>query len=852
MRLFYKLFISYFSLSLFLLLSGYIFNELYQRALQRSSGEIMALLAAELAEMLDNDFRNDVLVIEEYIYDRTLTKGLSESNKKFERLENVDAFINAEDAKWRSVPVGVVTPFMKTLMQNDISKEIREKIDYFNKKDCCPYAEVFVTNRYGAPLAMSGKLSDYRQDDEEWWQVARDTGNYISDVDFDDSSGVYSIQVAVRIDDEAGGFQGVMKVVMDIKHLVHSIAESKPLKYNDRMQYKLLTRDGRMLFSNEQHEFLEDVSTQEFFSHIGNADGYFVADWDRTTEGLEVFSYSHLRDYNKIKGLGWIVVLESPVNVMFGLAAQMKRLFLLFMAAGAVISAAISYLLSRSLSNPAVRLRLAASRLGDGDYNARAEVRSTDEFGALAMTFNTMAEKLERAILSKENELREREKMQGLLEHQANYDTLTGLPNRNLFIRRLVRAIEQKKHDRDYNFAVLFMDLDRFKIINDSLGHSIGDQLLIEVGKRLNTCIRPDDIAARLGGDEFAIFANNIKNARDVLFMVERIQLALAAEFDLIGHKVFCTVSFGVTLSESGYSIAEELIRDSDTAMYRAKTRGGCGCEMFDSEMHTLVKKRLQLETDLRSAINNEELLVNYQPIVSLKTLEATGTEALIRWKHKTLGYIPPAVFIPIAEETGLIQHIGEWILEKACTQNKAWHDKGHRHLHINVNFSIRQFQNYDQVEIVRRVLRDSGMPAQFLTIEITESVIKDTKSIEVLKRIHALGAQNAIDDFGTGYSSLSILTRLSINSLKIDKSFIQNLDGDPNAAAIIKAIIAMAHSLNLIVVAEGVETEEQLEFLRLNRCDEIQGYFVCRPTDEKGLTEFLEKGWTPPSGLRK
>lgn len=852
MRLFYKLLISFISMSMLVLLFGYILSDVSRRTLQNSSGEVMVVLANGLAEMLNQELINDLTVFEEYTRDLILIKGLSESNRTFEKLESAQSYIDVKDSEWTGAPPEGLTPFMKELMQNALSRELTEKVGFHNERHCCPYAEVFVTNRYGAVIAMTNRLSDYRQDDEEWWQEAREKGRYISDFVFDASADAFSIHAGIRIDDETGGFLGVVKVVLDMKHLAKAILDSRALAYAEGMHYKLLTRDGTVIFSIDEREHQGELSTMKYFDRIKGAKGYFVEEGDKQGEGAEIFSYSRLPDRGAFKGLGWIVVLESPTEAMFASASKIKWISILLVSIGGLFTVAASYFLSRIVSNPVEKLRSAALAFGEGNYDTRVDVRSTDEIGGLAATFNTMAEHLENAVLTRENELLYRKNMEKLLAQQANYDVLTGLPNRNLLTRRLTRAIEQKKHDKDYDFAVLFMDLDRFKIVNDSLGHTIGDQLLIEVGKRLETCIRPDDMAARLGGDEFAIFANKIKETRDVLLVAERIQSALEEEFDLQGHKVFSSASFGVTLSKAGYSIAEELIRDSDTAMYRAKTRGKGYCEIFDSEMHAEMKKRLQLETDLRRAVDNREFSVVYQPIVSLSNWEVTGAEALIRWKHTDHGYVSPSVFIPIAEENGLILSIGEWILKTACAQNQAWHESGYRHLQVNVNFSIRQFQNHDHMKTIKKALRETGMPAQFLNIEITESVIMDAESVEVLNGIHELGAQNSIDDFGTGYSSLSVLTRLPINALKIDKSFIQNLNVDPNSPEIIKAIIAMAHSLDLTVVAEGVETEEQLKFLRSNHCDKIQGYLVCRPVDEQRLMEFLEKGWSPPSDILK
>ncbi len=438
-------------------------------------------------------------------------------------------------------------------------------------------------------------------------------------------------------------------------------------------------------------------------------------------------------------------------------------------------------------------------------------------------------------------------KNEAKLKHHALHDELTNLPNRFQFTRRLKRANEQAKKDKEYMFAILFMDLDRFKLINDSLGHQIGDHLLIAVAQRLENCIRPNDIVARFGGDEFAIFLDNISDVSDAIRMSKRIKTVLSLPFNISGNEIYTSGSIGIASSATGYDNVEDILRDADSAMYRAKSHGKARYEIFDTEMHNNAIKLLKLEADLRQAIEHNEFLVHYQPIVSLTSGRIIRAEALIRWEHPQRGIISPLEFIPIAEETGLITAIGEWVLREACARNKAWHDEGYDHLVMDVNFSVRQFQQQDLLELIKRILTDTGLSAEFLNIEITESIAMEDLSIDVLNDLTAMGVQTSIDDFGTGYSSLGSIKNFPISVMKIDKSFVQDIADSSDAKAIIKAIIAMAKSLKIKVVAEGVETEEQLSFLRSHHCDEIQGYFYSRPVPDEEFTKLLKKGCLDP-----
>ncbi len=441
-----------------------------------------------------------------------------------------------------------------------------------------------------------------------------------------------------------------------------------------------------------------------------------------------------------------------------------------------------------------------------------------------------------------EAEITQRMAAEAQLRHDAMHDALTGLSNRAVLLDHLDGCIERAKRNRDYKFALLFLDLDRFKVINDSLGHTVGDQLLVEIAQRLLACLRLTDTVARfdegavsrLGGDEFVVLLEDTRDATDASRVAQRIQTELSSPFHLAGKEVTTTASIGIAHSNTGYDFGEHMLRDADTAMYRAKAAGKARHQIFDEAMHTQAMVRLQVENDLRQAIDQGQLQLLYQPIVSLKTARTLGFEALIRWNHPDRGLVSPADFIPVAEETGLIIPIGQWVLREACWQLRSWREQlpSAEALSINVNISARQVSEGRLVEDVDRILRETGLPGTNLQLEITETVIMENpdSASEVLHQLKQLGIQVHMDDFGTGYSSLSYLHRFPLDVLKIDRAFVSNLGANVQYDAVVQAIVTLAHNLDMEVTAEGIETPEQLAQLRALDCDFGQGYLFSPP----------------------
>lgn len=430
------------------------------------------------------------------------------------------------------------------------------------------------------------------------------------------------------------------------------------------------------------------------------------------------------------------------------------------------------------------------------------------------------------------------------LRHDAHHDRLTDMPNRAVFLDRLARAISRVQRRDDYLFAVLFLDVDRFKLVNDSSGHKTGDQLLIAVARRLERDLRPGDMVARHGGDEFTILLDHLKGRSDVEAIVQRIQQHMAAPFEISGQELVIDVSIGIAMSSTTSGGPEEMVRDADIAMYRAKVKGRGQYEFFDANMHQDIVSTMQMETDLRAAIRQGAFLAHYQPIINLQSGRINGFEALIRWQHPQQGLVSPALFIPVAEESGLIHQIGRWILHAAAGQMHAWqqqflHDPP---LTLSVNLSTRQFSQPDLIRRVNSVLQETGLDPQSLKLEITESAVMDNAdaAVEMLRQLKALGVQMAMDDFGTGYSSLSYLHRFPLDTLKIDRSFVGGMETKPENVEIVRTIISLAHNLGMKVVAEGIETAAQLQQLYEMGCEYGQGYYLARPMDAQAATALL------------
>ncbi|GIQ69898.1 putative bifunctional diguanylate cyclase/phosphodiesterase [Xylanibacillus composti] len=436
------------------------------------------------------------------------------------------------------------------------------------------------------------------------------------------------------------------------------------------------------------------------------------------------------------------------------------------------------------------------------------------------------------------------------IKHMAYYDDMTGLPNRRMFREKLEERLQMLRNQNE-TVVVIYLDIDRFKLINDSLGHDSGDMLLLQIAERLTHCVGVKDFLSRMEGDEYAIFYSGVYRQEDIEELVSAITDRLEPAFQVQDYSIHISASLGISMRMEDDDTPELLMKYADLALSRAKEQGRNNYQLYTHSMNMRSMERLQMENDMRRALADEQFILHYQPQVNVTTGEVIGMEALLRWKHPERGMIPPGRFIPVAEENGMIVPIGKWVLYQACKQNKEWQDLGYAKVPVSVNLSTRQFVQQNLPEQVAEVLRETGLEPRYLELELTESMTLDVEyTVKTLVQLKQLGIQISIDDFGTGYSSLSYLKKFPIHKLKIDRSFVRDIMDDPNDAAIVATIIAMARHLKLQVIAEGVETVEQLHYLRENHCHEVQGYYFSEPIPKDKAESFFSNWNEVAAGL--
>jgi diguanylate cyclase (GGDEF)-like protein len=545
----------------------------------------------------------------------------------------------------------------------------------------------------------------------------------------------------------------------------------------------------------------------------------------------------------KRQHLGTLVVRSSLDSVYRQLALYLALtipVMLAVLAIAHLVLSRLQHLITeplRALSDTSAQI----SRLGD--YAIRAKVSSLADIGMLSNAFNTMLERIQKRETELEAEIGERKRVEVKLDRLAHFDNVTQLHNRHFFNERLEAVIARAGRCRE-RAVVMFIDLDNFKTVNDTLGHDVGDELLRLVSRGLSDTLRAGDVIARIGGDEFAIILDNVHQVDDAAAVAEKCLHRIAQPMAISGHELHISASIGISVYPDHATSMHELLKYADSAMYYAKNSGKNACRLFTHSMQEDARKRFTLDNKLRRALERKQFVLHYQPQIDLRSGAVCGAEALIRWIHPDLGLISPADFIPLAEESGTIVAIGEWVLREACRELRAWHDEGHP-VRMSINLSGRQLSEAGLVASVLASVDESGIDARWLELELTESMLMDA-SPDMIDKLHTLrraGIALAIDDFGTGYSSMSYLKTFPVGALKIDRSFVHDLPHSTEDAAITRAIIALARSLKMDTVAEGIETPEQGEFLRANGCDKAQGYHYSKPLAAAQMRELLRRG---------
>ena len=624
--------------------------------------------------------------------------------------------------------------------------------------------------------------------------------------------------------------------------LVATSVTELPFKLEEETPKRLLAADSQNPLTSETVGYL-----QEYFGDLTKIK-------TQTTLRFQIERKRYFLQVNPLQdehGLNWLGVIVIPESDFMAQINANTRISILLCVSALGLATISGLYTSFWITQPIDKLIKASRAIAAGNLAQTIDITGVKEIGTLTSSFNQMAKQLQVsfAILEKvnedlEGEIKERKQIEEQLRHNSLHDALTNFPNRTFLMEHLELALKRMQREKNYLFAVLFIDLDRFKVINDSLGHQVGDQLLVAITHKFATIVRASDMIARLGGDEFVILLDPIKNIRDAIRIAERINKELQSPLELETCQVFTTASIGIVLSSTNYHQGSELLRDADIAMYRAKTRGKARYELFDQEMYDQALMRLQLEHDLYKALENQEFQVYYQAIVSLETGKITGFEALMRWLHPKKGLISPAKFLPIAEETGLILSIGESILYSACQQMSQWQTRFSmaNSLTISVNLSVKQLKDPSFLEKVDKILHQTSLEGKSLQLEITESMLMENldELKDILWQLKAREIDLSIDDFGTGYSSLSYLHRLPIKNLKIDRSFISSMGQEQDSRDIVQIIINLARQLDMTMIAEGIESSEQLNQLKVLKCDRAQGFLLSKPLPPNEAEKLL------------
>lgn len=838
-----KLTLGYISITVLMAAIGYLSSSISQQALKEAIGKHSVSLAQQILDNIDHTLNNRIENLLSASRDPDLQQTLEKSNAYFSQMENRDNFIRQQDRSWTTGNDQNIDTFIDQLCHNGLAMELKAVMMFYQlNHGYSVFPEIFVTNRYGAIIATTGKTTDYYQADEEWYQLAKKQENFwVGNIEYDQSTATYACSLVINLHDTAGQFSGLIKIIWNIEEIINIVrnAEKQVVHENQTtQQFILVNRENHLIYSTNGPSSLEQLPPATLVNlDLPHEQSYFITETNNPP-GEKLVSYAHSRGYRHFPGMDWILLITCDTRDAFAPVTRLKEIALICFLAALVLIFFLGNFLTRLITQPITQLIEATQQIGRGKANISENIKSTEEFHALAVELQKKNKQLNQ-------EINERKDAQQQLTQAAFYDKLTGLANRALFMDRLNRVIQKTKRKKDRMFGLLYLDLDRFKSINDSLGHHFGDELLIEAAQRIKACTRAVDTAARLGGDEFTILLDEISSFSDATDVADRINKAFKEPIVLRGENIFTSASIGIVVCTTGDVSANDLLRNADTAMYRAKEMGKAGYQIFDVSLQQKVQLRLELEQALRTALDEEQYVLFYQPIIALDTGKLEGFEALVRWEHPTQGLVPPIEFIGLCEETGLIVPLSHWVLRRACEQTLQWQQQfpEFTDLSISVNLSTKQLLQPDITDQIERIIKETGIEPSHLNLEITESLLMEDveATTAVLNYLKEIGIGLDIDDFGTGYSSLSYLHRFPFDTLKVDRSFVDQMLEDDSCANIVRSIVLMAKNLNLNITAEGIETLSQLHELRDLGCHFGQGYLFSKPLSQTDAEEILK-----------
>ncbi|QEK12855.1 EAL domain-containing protein [Crassaminicella thermophila] len=698
------------------------------------------------------------------------------------------------------------SPLIKEMNWEKVKPYLEKEIE--NKTDI--YDLFFISDKNGdTHNTLSNELFNIK--DRVYFKSVMEGKTILSNPVISKSTGNETVIIAVPIKNEKGEVIGIMGADVNLIKL-NSFIKNFKVDHTDSYSY-LITKDGLIITHPDKERIMKDVVPA--ISQGINAD--CIKPLSKIDSMSSLFYFHEIPNTD-----GWKIITKVPIEYIKKPIRETSKMLFCIGIIGVILANFAGFIMARRISKPIIRLNEVFMKGAEGDLTVRAEIDSNDEIGRAAKSFNMMMK---------------------TIQYMTYYDSLTDLPNREFFRKQLKLILSHARRNKE-KVAVMVFGLDRFKNINDTLGHNVGDKLLRQVGESLKKCVGEEDIISRIGGSEFTILLPEVRKGKNPAEIAQKILNCIKKSWVIDENEFYMTASIGIAYYPDDGMDELTLIKNADIAMHRAKEKGGNDYQFYTSSMDEKLIEKLSLDKDLHNAIKNEELLVYYQPKVDIYTGKIVGMEALVRWKHSQKGMISPAVFIPLAEVNGCIIHIGEWVLKTACRQNKLWQESGYEPVTVAVNISARQFQQPNFVDMVRNVLDETGLEPKYLELEITESIaVEDIEyTIGILKKLKEMNIQISLDDFGTGYSSLSYLKQFAIDNLKIDQSFIKDIIENKNDAAIASTIIAMAQNLNLNVIAEGVETKEQLEFLKKQNCDYAQGYFFSPPVTSIEFEKILKK----------